>query len=486
MHGSRVASFAYPSLILIGALVACAAWGCSSRPKATETGGGSAAPAPTPANAPLSADDVSLLFPAPTQASDFDRLIAVHDLTSPNPQDATKRDPVWSDAAFQQFLGIAASPAAQVAGTTSRIGLPAEAQSIAAWFVAGVRIDAGAPGLSNEIRDQFGTLPQIRLIIQPVTKNVKGAPVVHDIAGHLIFNFTLAKPNDPPQTECLQRPQPDNDAFNAIVGEIAALRTKFSNGQLGANKVTTAGAPLGVHPGLADATTANNLRHEIKSFLEKHLSDSRLAAMAIAGLPSGAPAPWIFLSMLRLPPGVVPALPNGGFVPVHGPTLDGVQFAQMLQPAGKLPRVVPAPHTNNLNPITCRNAAVSATSVPVANRSGVATADVFVNPPPAGDKTKTTLEVIADPTKSHFFNTDCISCHTETRRAMELLNVKAIPGIDTAALPTGPWDIRNFGWAPGPKGQFHATVTRRAAAETEAVVAFINSQVLPKSAPANQ
>jgi len=143
---------------------------------------------------------------------------------------------------------------------------------------------------------------------------------------------------------------PDVDAFRAIVTDLAAIRSKLSDGELGANKVTTSGAPLGVHPGLADITTADKLRGEIKGFLERHISGSRLAAMAIAGLPSGAPAPWIFVSILGVPPGAVPALPNGGFVPVHGPTLDGQQFAEMLEPAGAVPRVVPEPHTNNLNP----------------------------------------------------------------------------------------------------------------------------------------
>src|ERR1700677_3455754 len=97
--------------------------------------------------------------------------------------------------------------------------------------------------------------------------------------------------------------------------------------------------------------------------------------------------------------------------------------------------------------------------------------DLFVDPPPPADKTKQILDVIADPGKSHFFNTDCVSCHTETRRTIELLNTKDIPGIDPAALPTGSWDVRNFGWAPpAGKGAFHAEVTRRTAAETTAVV----------------
>jgi hypothetical protein len=439
---------------------------------------GAGASVPAQAIPPLSANDVSWLFPPPTRSEDFAKLIAVRELTTPNAQDPTKRDPVWPDAVFQQFVAIAASPAAQVAGTQSHIGLPAEAQSIDAWFIAGIRIDAGAPGLSSDIRAQFGRRPEIRLIIQPVTRKPDGTPEVHDIAGHLIFDFTLAQPNAPAQASCLPRPVPDLNAFNAIVADLAALRTKLSSGQLGTDKVTTSGIPLGVHPGLADATTASNVRQEIKSFLERHLSSQRLDAMAITGLPSGSPAPWIFLSIVEVPSGVVPALPNGGFIPVHGPTLDGQQFAQLLEPAGKVPRVVPEPHTNNRNPITCENAAVSPASLPIAKRIGVSTADVFVTPPPPPDKTKEILTVIADPTKSHFFNTDCISCHTETRRSMELLNIKDIQGIDSAALPKGQWDVRNFGWSPAARGSVQATVTRRTAAETAAVVTFINSELL--------
>jgi len=472
-------SFGGLRVVWVGILVLCVACGDSSRRGPSASGAGETGQGQTLPIAPLSADDVSVLFPAPTRAEDFAKLIAVGDLTTPNSKDPSIQDPVWPDAAFQQFLAIAGSPAAQVAGTQAQIGLPPEAQSKAAWFIAGIRIDAGAPGLSNDIRAQFGQLPQIRLIVQPVLRNADGTPKVLDIAGHLIFNFTLAKPSDPPQADCLPRFMPDPDAFGTVVTDLATIRTKLGNGQLGTNKVTTTGVPLGVHPGLADPTTANNLGLEIKTFLQRHISGSRLAAMAIAGLPSGAHAPWIFVSILGVPAGAVPTLPNGGFIPVHSPTLDGQQFAEMLEPAGTLPRVVPAPHTNNLNAITCRNAAVSTTSSPMANRSGVATADVFVTSPPPPDKTKEILDVIADPAKSHFFNTDCVSCHTETRRAMDLLKVTDIPGIDPAALPNGQWNIRNFGWSPSAKGA-QATVTRRTAAETAAVVAFINSELLAK------
>ena len=199
--------------------------------------------------------------------------------------------------------------------------------------------------------------------------------------------------------------------------------------------------------------------------------------MAIMGLPAGASRPWIFLSMVLVPAGVVPALPNGGFIPVHGPALDGQQFAELLNPAGTSPRVVPTPNTNNLMPITCQNAALPVPGPPVPERRGSATADLFTDPPPPPDKVQEILDLIADPDRSHFFTTDCVSCHTDTRRGMDLLNIKNIPGINIAVLPNGQWNVRNFGWSPPIEGPVQGTVTRRAATETAAVVKFINEML---------
>lgn len=459
----------YSRLVFIGILVVgcdCVTWLWHSRVDAAQ----GPVPATAQAIAPLSSADVSLLFPAPTREEDFAKLIAVRDLTS---QDGHA---VWTNAVFQRFLEIAASTTAEVSGPQNRIGLPVEAQSIDAWFVAGIRIDAGAPGLSSNISAQFGQSPEIRLIIQPVTRKPDGTPKVDDIAAHLIFNFTTL--SDPAQTGCLPRRVPDLAALKAIVLDLAAIRTKLSTGQLGANKVTTVGVPLGVHPGLADPTTESRMRQEIKTFLESHISSQKLDAMAVAGLPAGAPAPWIFLSMATVPAGFDPALPNGGFDPIHGPTLDGKQqFAQMLEPFDNVLRVVPEPDTNNLNPITCKNAAVPTAIPSKPERHGFSTADLLANPSTPADKAKEILDVIADPAKSHFFNTDCVSCHTETQLTMKQPNFNGIPGIDSAALPRDSWNVRNFGWSPA--GGLQATVTRRTAAETAAVVEYINSKMLP-------
>ena len=466
LHTSR-----YPKLAILVVLLLSAA--CHKKVVNSNNGSGTpSAGAPIQRVAPLSANDISWLFPPPTRAADFANLIAVRAVTTPNPLDPTKRDPIWPDSVFQQFLTIVNGPQANVAGS-AQISLPTEARSIDAWFIAGIRIDAGAPGLSSDIRTQYGQLPEIRLIIQPVIKNPEGSPRVLDIAGHLIFDFVVLPPDPPPLADCFPRFQPDMNAFNPVIADAEALRTSLSNGQLGPHAISTAGIPLGIHPGLADPSTANNVRNEMLAFLERRISAQRLGSMAIAGLPANAAKPWIFLSIL--------GDRKGHFGPAHGPTLDGtLQFAQMLNPAGTDPRVVPEPHTNNLNPITCKNAAVSPTSLPIEQRRGVSTSEVFATAALSADQTKQILDTIADPTKSFFFNTDCISCHTETRRAMDLLKVTDIPGINPAALPTGQWDVRNFGWSPTGKGPAQATVTRRTAAETAAVVSFINSELLAK------
>src|ERR1700675_100384 len=338
-------------LTWLGILLASS--GCGGSFDQQRTGGapGAALPAETQTNSPLSANDVSWLFPVPTRAEDFANLIAVRDITTLSSLDPTKRVPIWSDAAFQQFQTIASGAQTQVRGTQAQISLHKEAQTPDAWFVAGVRIDAGAPGLSSDIRANFGQLPEIRLIIQPILKNPDGSPKVLDVAGHLIFDFVTPTPQAPPSSGCFPRFEPDMDAFRSVVADVAALRTKLNNGQVASHAISTVNVPLGVHPGLANPVTANGLRNEMLALLERHLSAQRLGSMAIAGLPDPAPAPWIFLSML--------GDHAGHFVRARGPTLDGDQeFAQMLNPAGTSPRVVLAPHTHNLNPITSKNAAL--------------------------------------------------------------------------------------------------------------------------------
>ena len=61
-----------------------------------------------------------------------------------------------------------------------------------------------------------------------------------------------------------------------------------------------------------------------------------------------------------------------------------------------------------------------------------------------------------------------------------LLRPRDIPKIAAAPLPNGPWNVRNFGWSPLLEGDVGGTVSRRTAAETQAVVQFINAKLLTK------
>lgn len=416
------------------------------------------------ASRPLSANDVSILFPPPKSQGDLANLIAVSDLAGPtgSPQR------LFSDEDFTRFLANAENPERPGAPESGvrRVQLPDAVKRIDAWFVAGIRIDAGAPGLSPDVIVQFGRQPQIRLIIQPVTNGPEGFKV-HDTAGHLIFSFTLDP--DPPLNGCapFPRSKPDDETFKAIIRDLASLRDELAAGHFGNVKVSTAG-DMNVHPGLVGAS-AKAFREALKALLEKHLSPQRLNTMAVMGI--SPPEPWVFVSMLRVP--------QAGLIPVPGPTLDGSHAAQMFSVVGGK-HVVPQPVTNNQNPITCRHAALQNPPLPVADRKGVSTSE-FIDANVPNNRVLEIVNVVADPKKSHFFNTDCISCHTETAQPLAR-NIQsfAVPGVNRAVLPKENWNVRNFGWFPSflHGGPAAATITRRSATETADVVAFINSQLL--------
>jgi hypothetical protein len=445
-----------------------------------------AEPAPETSQAPLAADDVSWLFPPPKSVADLEATIAIADLTAPDPTDPAKRAPIWPAAAFAQFIANAESPATTVGN--HHIKLPPNAHDIKAWRIAGLRIDPGAPGLTNEIIAQFGQSPQLRFILQPVMRKADGSVEVNDVTAHVIYTFA-AGADAPAQPGCSPRPKPDMEAFRKLARDFAALRNDLASGKFGGTKITTEGKPLGVHPGLADKRTAKPLKDALVEVLERHLSGDKLNAMAVMALDAGAPEPWIFMAMAPVPAGVVPSLPNGGFIPVRGPALDGKQFAEALAVLETPHKVMPTPATNNLNPITCKHAALPSgeAALPVAERKGLATAALFdmgdatVSDPDKVAKIKETVDLIANAERSHFFNTDCISCHTDTRRTLELLKNASIPGVDPAVLPKEQWNVRNFGWFPSfLRGGVAPTATRRAASETEAVVKFINDNGLAK------
>jgi hypothetical protein len=458
--------------------------------------------AQTAAVKPLSANDVSWLFPKPTSLDD---LISMADLKAHG-------RPVWSDAAFRQLLGIASGPAGLVAGTNRRIELPPNVRAKGAWYIASVRFDPSAPGFSREIREQFGQELQIRLVVQPVTHEGDGTVKVHDIAAHLVFEFNNGMHKAPAQAGCMPRPQPDVDLTNEVVRDLVELRSK-----LGEN--ATDGKPLSVHPGLNNPATASTVRQAMKRLLERLLSDEHLGFMTIAAIQGDQPGQedvtkrWIFMGTANLM--VHPEVPNphshrSGFVALPAAALDGQQYAQMFSENSVLQnRVVPTPYANNgfdgstiPFAITCQNASNRVAGPPIDRRIGSATSDILnkrglISLPapgeddPQNETVRRILNTVADPDRSHVFNTDCVSCHTETVVFQDRFS-DPIPGIDPSALPgDNRYNMRAFGWAPqrieddGKITEFvRPTVTRRTAHETAKVVDFINRTLFPSSANA--
>lgn len=403
---------------------------------------------------PVNANDVSILFPLPQ--GDVSGLIAISDLV-----DSTGNRLV-SDELFKQFLEVAQSSDSKIvdqSGHSTQIAFPPATQDVKAWFIAGIRVDLGAPGLSPDVQVKFGQIPQVRLILQPVTRDASGTLKVHDRAAHIIFSFVARFSSE--QENCsvaiAKRVEPDLTLFRPIVDDFVKFRDDLAFGRLGPT-VDTKGL-LNVHPGLL-GSGRNLVRDRLVSILEKHLRSQQITALAVMGLPGSAPEPWIFMAMRRDPAsGIINAVPS--------PALDGSSKAQMLRFLGT-GHVLPLPRTDNQSPIT------TCFHMPGA-RVGVSTAELL-DSSPAEQRTLDVTEMVADPSTSHFFNTDCVSCHTETRLLLKQTPTTAIDGVDPAVLPASKWNVRNFGWgAEG--GSFRPTITRRTAAETAEVVNAVNKML---------
>src|SRR5205823_11138940 len=123
----------------------------------------------------------------------------------------------------------------------------------------------------------------------------------------------------------------------------------------------------------------------------KHLSDKRLSAMAFMGI--NPPEPWIFFALDRS---------SGKWAVANNPILPGP--AQMLIFRGGTP-ICPDPLPLNLD-----------------GKRGVSTAALFgADPRPKLEqavfndlpnlKFKDIPDLVANPARAHFFNTDCMSCH---------------------------------------------------------------------------
>ncbi|MGJ8653811.1 MAG: hypothetical protein ACSHX8_11095 [Opitutaceae bacterium] len=436
-----------------------------------------AEPAPPPVieKVQMAPNDVSILYPLPKNQADVDQLISISELST----GAGKS--VFPINDFKRLVEISESDASKVGNR--KIKFSGAIKDFGVWKIAGIRVDPIAVGGSAEIEDTFGQSAQIRLILQPVTASGNRA-TAHDVTFHLIYSFSspLRTDSNPPCK--LGKATSDLDAFKVVIDDLRNIKEHCEN-----DNVQT-GNSFGVHPGLARSPAVPGLNQKIHNFLSTHLRPERLNAAAVMGLNNGGPEPWIFLSMLRMPQ-------DGKFSPFPAPglgTLQDAKFAQMISFIDGPNRIQPAPASMNRQPATDN------LCVPIQNRRGVSTAILFnpafqteapaiIGSNPDGTpiedselKNRDIADWIANPEKSHFFNTDCASCHTETTRR-EILDLptsafayktpEGIPPLDPSVTPSNNWNVRNFGWFRN-----RATITQRTANETAEVVEFINENFI--------
>ncbi len=426
---------------------------------------------PGDSRVPLAPNDVTILFPLPTRQDDLETLLSIGELSG---EDGGS---VFTQVDFDQMIALAEGEVPAIGN--KKIKLDDKARNFANWKIAGIRFDPSAPGDSKELIDTFGRRPQLRLVIQPVSANGQQV-VAHDVAIHLIFDFIKGIEQSAPGV--VGRSIPDDELTTEIVEDLAKIKAACSD--LG---IETDGE-LSVHPGLT-SNSAREVSGLIKSFLSAHLNRVRFNSGAIMGLNNGGPEPWIFLSMLRVP------VETGKFVPLPSPGLGPVadhRFAQMISFLDQ-PNVQPVPSTTNRGDISAD------LRLSGAERRGVSTAVLFTGadlakPAQIGltdqegailDKELTNADIvdwIANPEKSHFFNTDCISCHTESTRRV-LLNIprsqfafrlqSSTAVQERKTMPASRWNVRNFGWFKD-----KSTISMRTENETMDVVEFINREIL--------
>ena len=161
----------------------------------------------------FSPNDVTILFPAPSNQSDMTKMLRLTDFDSERvmPQDV-----------FDRAMAIATGPFGTVKNTRHKIGFRSTPQRND-WIISGIRIDPGAPGLSEDIFDKFGKSPQIRLVVQPVRNN-GGALDVEDISLHLVYAY-----HRPDQAgACSLHNVPDMSRFTNAVNDLKVIKDRFA------------------------------------------------------------------------------------------------------------------------------------------------------------------------------------------------------------------------------------------------------------------
>ena len=300
----------------------------------------------------------------------------------------------------------------------------------AEWKVVGLRFDPCAPGLSDSAiagSPAKKCIMQFRLIAQPFrgTRDL-------DFAAHLVFNLGL-------EDKAILGKNP------AVLGAMAKLsKIKEASASAGGK---TAGIPLGPHPGLqAEQRSNGNTVGALVQDLITSFTQSPSRSIAIMSLANGGPEPWRFVA------GSLNA--TGTWAPIAMP----VSPAEQVQEIGFL--------GNGVFPV-----------------GGAVNTAGFFN---GGSPSNAIPFQVENPVDRHFFNTDCVSCHTSSALqngqaragAGRIAGRHAVPANITGYVAKehsqdSSWNVRNFGYFGG-----KATVSGRTVSESVEVVEFMNKDVI--------
>ena len=417
------------------------------------------------AGEPFDVNDLAVLWPVPLAPADVEALV---------PADVALADAgqLWPLTDFDRILELADGvKITSSAGRVARIGLRREFRDRTVWKVVAFRVDGSAPGGHADVIGLFGSDPQFRVTLQPVT--VSGGRVeVHDVAAHLVFHFVTGeeRTGDGPPGPVADRP-----AFESLLDNLREVRRSLADAGVSTD------VPLGVHPGFGAAESAG-FRDRLTAIIQKHLRPDRLRAVSLMALDP--PEPWLFFAAARPDPDAALALTA---VPSLAPAT--AQMLTMRNPART--EMVPLPKNRQFGD---RGVSTAPLFAPGA-RDDLARPALEDVPPRESPTLSDIPDIIANPRLSHFFNTDCVSCHSESSRRQHLglggeggsfafVRPPELSAGDPDLLPADDWNVRMFGWFPDAKGRFSAagpgptvaTVTVRTANEAAEAVEFINRE----------
>ena len=386
----------------------------------------------------LAVNDISYLWPVPSTQEEVDQLI--------------DGESVWLDASFKAALEVILKAKVKNAfGDSKQIIFPpsADFHNRVTWKLVGFRVDPSAPSTDISVIKQFGSIPQIRLIMQPVTFKANTV-TVHDYTAHLAFNFTLN--NSPPFL-------PDHQKFAAILGDLLELKEFL----LAESPSISTNGQLRINPGLEQYVP--DFSKKVESFLLKYISGKSPDIIAFMGIPDPQPEPWIFLEFN-----------SASEILISEQSLHGQMFSPLINVLDG--PVTPVPNNSNLE-----------TKPPV----GVSTAVLFkpnidLNDPAVKGRSvpliKDIPDIIANPINSNVLNTDCFSCHSETTRRTLLkiaptpyqFDLDGTPGVEPSMLPDTNYNVRNFGWYQLGVDKPKPAISMRAGNETANALMFIHKE----------